>query len=464
MTWLGALASTLFLPRFLGESDFGLFSGVGAFVSICGIVAGFGMASHVVKHVARDPSAARGLLLHVLLLRSGIWTMLFLAISAWLIATGASGIVRAVLWITMVAGLAGLATDTFVAGLQGNQTLGRVSLVGGLGGVAIQAMLVTTVILGGGVTSVSVVGLAGVVAITLLSGRLAWSTLEGTVLLSWSSVRTLLGAGRSYLAWDLGQRLYSTVDLVILAGIAGAASVGEYAFADRIVSIPAFGCTIVGAAVYAALASASKNDPDWFSEVLSNGAKVAFLLSTPAALGLAALAPNVTALVTGGKFGPSSVLIIVLAVHIPAAALHTVLGTGLTAADRQGRMAKVAWAAGGLTIAGNAIAIPLADSWWDNPAIGAAVITVMIEAFMGAFVWTGAWPLMRPDNRRKLLSSVCRILVAACASAGIARLLAHDTNLFVAVGVGAAVYVVAVWALRIVSRDEIRSVWAAARR
>jgi len=98
------------------------------------------------------------------------------------------------------------------------------------------------------------------------------------------------------------------------------------------------------------------------------------------------------------------------------------------------------------------VTIPVAEDLWQNAAIGTAITTILTELLMGA----AAWKLLGPyRNGRATLSTLSRALVA-CALMVVPVLVANAWGgVLVAVPAGAAVYGVAVLALRLIAPSDI---------
>src|SRR5262249_13034301 len=82
------------------------------------------------------------------------------------------------------------------------------------------------------------------------------------------------------------------------------------------------------------------------------------------------------------NFDNSIVPLVLLAPHLPLAAIDTMIGTVLTARDRQRQWAMTGVAAAFLNPLLNLFAIPYAAAHWVNGAIGAAAVTALAELFM----------------------------------------------------------------------------------
>ena len=440
ITWVTTLVGVLVVPRFLGPSEFGLLvSGMTA-ATIIGVLAVFGSTNFLVKETARAPGETHELVFNVLYVRASLWLILNLLLLPLLLLFAPSPALRVVFLASSLTSLTLLLADGFMAGFQGNQRLGRVALLASSVGIAGQGVTILVAVTNREAVGVSLAGLlstsAGCVAVAIafvvaFSGRFRPSR---------KVIKAILVAGPSYFAWDLGLAIYARIDLLILPLLAGAAVTGAYAFAYRLVSIPFFATTIITMAIYPALSSSAVDDSAWFRRVVTNAARLAFSVTAPMAAGLAVLSVPIVRLLSGEEFEQASILVVILAIHIPPAAVHTVLGISLFARDHQKRMAFVAWGAVVFNLLLNLMTIPLANHLWNNGALGAAATSVATEVFVGSFVWWWAWPTI---DTLRLRSALVRISAATLTMALAAWVANQAIGLYGAIAIGGATYALA---------------------
>jgi len=460
ITWLSSLVSVAILPRFLGPQQFGFGATAWTAVALASLVATFGTSNLVIKETARNPGDARQLVVHAIVIRSAIWIAVCLVAAPPVAVFVKSPTLLAVLAISAVSGWLGLVLDAVLAGLQGLERLGRTSLYLGILALTSNGVTFAVLLLGGKIIAVTIAS-AGVGMVSAFVGVATFlSVTNGRLRVQRDLVARMAAAGPPYLAWDLGQKVYASIDLMLLSFLAGAASVGAYAFAYRIIGIPIFATTIVTMAVYPSLAASAASDAVWFRAVVSNAARLCFLAAAPMAVGIAILAPDLVQLLSGGGFDRAEALVVILALHLPPVALHTILGMALFATDRQRRMALFAWAAAAVTIAANLALIPLADNLWGNGAIGAAIVTLTTEIGMGLLVWRWSWGLI---DHSMVLGSIVKT-IAACGLMAVVVLPANAAaGIFVAIPAGAVTFGVASLVLGAYSVGEIRELAAQAR-
>ena len=451
--------SLLVVPRYLGAGNLGIWATAGTLASIAGLVASWGTANQLVKDVARQPRGAASLFVHVVALRLAIWSCFAILIAAVTVAMVDDFTIRMVIFLMLAGGAVGLVGSAASSALQGNQTIGVLSFIGAVLGAGSQAAVILVLIRGGGLIGLALVGAGAVWIGATVSVVLFWRKLGRRVSLSKSAVIGVASGGVAFLAWDVALQTYASIDYILLAALTDSKTVGEYAFALRLSAIPAFVATVVTASIYPALAAAAHNDRAFFKRVLTEGTRLVIVVSLPMATGLIVLAPQLTRLIGGGhQYDEAVPLLIILCIQIPLVAIDTVLGTGLFALDKQRRLAIVGWCAAILNPAINLAAIPLTVHWFNDGAIGAAVITAATECFVGAWIWVTLGSRL---EHRQTFSVIGRSLLACVVMGVVVYVAEPHVGVFAAMPLGAAVYGLLAIALGLVSLSEAKRVRAA---
>jgi O-antigen/teichoic acid export membrane protein len=232
------------------------------------------------------------------------------------------------------------------------------------------------------------------------------------------------------------------------------AVVGWYAVAYRIIMIPVFIPTIVVTVIFPAL-SAATHDSRAFAALARRGLHVIALVSTPMALGIMLLPDKIIHLLGYPEtFDHSVVPLILLAPHLPLAAIDVMIGTVLNARDRQRQWAMTGVAAAILNPLLNLVAIPYAQATWGNGAIGAATITTFTEVFM---LIGGLRLLPHGVYDRSTVLDLGKCLLATAAM-GVTVWFMRDLPIAIPVAAGAAVYAVTCLLSGAVSLGELKEV------
>lgn len=453
LTWASSILALSVAPRFLGADQYGISAAATMLVSLGALLAGFGTNNYLVKETARSPASVRTLVANAVVWRFMVWGVLLLVGTPSALFTLGTGANLTVLAFATAGGTFSLAQTGLLAGLQGLERLGKAALVVSLLGLAGNAALVGILFAGGDVVAVTAWG-ACMAAISLVATSIVFArATTGPVVVSRELVRSVAFAGRPYLAWDMGLLLYGSIDILLLTVLTDVDTVGKYALAYRVIGIPVFASTIVTMAIYPSLSASSTGNPRWFKELMAGAVRIVTLITVPMMIVIALGSGSLVNLLTDGGFDGAALLIVILSLHVPAAAISTILGMGLFAADRQARMAGLAWAASGLNVAANCVAIPVAQHAWNDGAVGAAIVTVLTEGFIGAMVWRWAGAFV---DRREVLGGVMKTLAASVVM-GAAMIAASSLGgIVLAVVVGGVSFVAASTIFGAVSPEEIR--------
>ncbi len=460
MTWLTSLVGILVVPRFLGSSQFGAATTIWTVAAFATLFASWGTTNQAVIQAAREPTETRNFVFHIVALRLLLWSPIFAVILSFGLFSQDDLTIRAMLLIVSCGATVALVTEPMLAALQGAHSLGRAASASAIVGVFAQLATLLVLVMGGGLVAISLVGVVGAVVVAVAIGALFFKRMTGNARPSRRLVRSILTGGSSFLAWDLGLRIYGTADFLILASLTSARDVGEYAFAYRLVGIPVFATTIVTMSIFPSLAAANDHDARWFSHIVNESLRIVVLVALPTAVGLSVLAPGIVELFGGSKFHGSPILLAILAAQIPLVAVGTVLGTAMFACGRQRYMANLAWIAAGLNIGLNLALIPLFESRVGSGAVACALVTLATELFVAIAICRAA----RSYLKRSVIAPAVVRGVAAAGVMGLAVAVLHPFVFTLGlVLIGAFVYLLAAVALKAVSFHEMRSVGSALR-
>jgi O-antigen/teichoic acid export membrane protein len=442
------------VPHYLGDVGFGRLSFAWAFVSIFTMIAALGVDPYIVKTTARDAASVGQLVVNALAMK----IPLLVALS--LVAIGTSHVLGYTVETRLLVAVACLGlglqalNGTLVAGLQGEQRMGRTALWAAteryLGSAAIIAAIWAKL----GIVAMALASAcAGVISLVANAVQL-WHRLRAGVRIDTRLWRVLAYGGAPFLLWNLALMAYGNLDFAMLSFLTRDAVVGWYALAYQLVSAPAFLPTLIVTAFFPALSAQGAAISPYFLALSNRAVRMVFFLCAPMAVGIALIAADIIALFhypTG--FAHSIPLMRILALHIPLVGVDTVLGSVLMACDLQKQWVVVGCLAVVFNLVLNLVAIPATASALGNGAIGASLVTVLTELFMFA----GA-VVLRP--RGVLDKQTTRFLFSCCVAclpliAGVT--LAANAWLPVKIAVGVATYGMACVALRLVSLDRLAS-------
>lgn len=455
LTWAVSIVILIVAPRRLGPTDFGLLSFVTSYVAIFAFVGVLGTGAFITRAVARDPD----------LLTSYVYNGLALKCATWIVVGGAAvglGFILGYPPTTMI--LIALAVvglffillnDVIVGGLAGLNRLARPAMWSVIQIYLSSALVLLVLVTNHGVVALSFVVTLTVLVPTVANGRNVWRLMQRhRRRIELSVWNTLVRGGLPLMVLGGLILLYGTIDVPLLEAMTNSAEVGEYVLAYRWVGVPVFVAAVVVNAVAPTLSSLAHTSRSEFVELANRSLRGVMAVSMPAAAGIFVIAYQLIDLLYRDQgFDDSALLIRILAVHIPLAALSTVLGAVLIASDRQNRYVRVALIAAISNPPMTVALIALTKHVMHDGAIGAAIATVLTECFMCA----GAYALQRDGVFDRSTTLYGGRVVLACVVMALPLLIADGLNIFVKIAAGVILYGLAAFALGVLKPAEVRS-------
>ncbi|HKY61041.1 MAG TPA: lipopolysaccharide biosynthesis protein [Gemmatimonadota bacterium] len=385
----------LIMARLLPPEDFGLLALALTYVDFLQLVQTHGMGMALVQRerleVAHLNSAFWGILV------AGIVTAIAGFVTAGLFAdlTGQPDVEPIVRWLSLGFILGGLCT------VQGAllkrelrfKALALRSLIGQgtAGGVAI-----VVAVAGYGVWSLVALLLVYQVANTILLWRASdWRPSGG---FSWARYRELMGFGVGITGLNVTTYLRLRADNLLVGVALGAAPLGYYSMARQLVDgLWAFLSGSVSPVLWSTLARLQEA-PARLGRALHEAAEMLGLVIWPAFIGLAAVSPEFVTTVLGGRWTPTSPLLVALVVGSIARMVAVPHLTAITVTGRTGLRVAIELLSALVTLTALALALPygvLAAAWAYSGAlalllpiqleIGSRVLKLDRSAWLGAF-------------------------------------------------------------------------------
>jgi O-antigen/teichoic acid export membrane protein len=454
VTWVGSAALTVMLPQYLGDANLGKLTVAMALTQLLGLITDLGATSYLTKEVARTPERAGALVVNLLLMRIPL-SIVAGGICIVVVHVGNyDPLARSIVYV-LTLGLAITAvTNMFTATLQGLQKMKVLAMCSIVMKVGYALLAVAFLILGGGAYWVSVAWVVVSTIALLVSATVVLRNVRLSFALNWSLWKPLFFAGLPFFVWQAALLIYGQVDLVLLSFLTRDEVVGWYAAAYRIVMIPVFIPTILVTVIFPALSSAASN-PSAFNAIARRAVHVVALVSIPMALGIMLLPDKIIHLLNyPDSFSRSVLPLMLLAPHLPLAAIDVMIGTVLNTRDRQRQWALTGVAAAVLNPLLNMVAIPYAQANFGNGAAGAAAITTFTEVFM---LVVGLRLLPRGVFAISTLIDVLKCAGAGLAMAGIVWV-TRDAVLIVPIVLGGLVYAATSLAVGAVSLGDVKLV------
>jgi O-antigen/teichoic acid export membrane protein len=460
VTWLSTLGLTIILPRYLGDVSLGRMNFAFAFADWFGLLASFGITTYVTKEVARRPAEAGSVVMNALVLRIAMTAFLAVAVVVLAAMLPLADVTRTLVQLLTVHMLLIVLSGVLIGGLQGTQDIRSVAWIDAVS-KTVQLGLIAVVLLEGyGAVGVAVAYIASDLSFLALLLNAVRSRIGLRARIEPSSWPRMIRGGVPFMVWETALLTYARVDVLILAIFAHAAVLGWYAAAYRIISLPLFLPAIVMTVVLPALA-ANTSDASTFNSIARRAIQAVALTTVPMSIGLMLVAPAVIRLFCyPAEFDRSIAPLIVLASTLPLVGFNMIVGSVLTARDRQRQWAIAGVVAAVLNLSLNFVAIPYTQETFGNGAIGAAAVTSATEVVL---VVAGLLLCPRGVFDGHTFSVLGRCFVASLVM-GVVLWPVRDTSVLVSIPLGVAAFATSALVLRVVSPGDIRALRGLIRR
>jgi O-antigen/teichoic acid export membrane protein len=454
-TWVISLVLLTVAPDYLGDGGFGALSYSTAFVGFFTLAAGLGTSTLLTREVARDHSIVGSHVFNAIVMKIVLGVALSVVAISLARLVGNTGDTLMLIVIGCFGMLCTILNEVLSSALGGMERMAKPAALATIQIYVGSILGLIVLFLGGGVVLYAAMyALAGVIPV-IGNAVLVWPRVRGHLHLDPGVWRLLVRGGLPLMALTVFNLIYGTIDIPILKQIAGEDTVGWYAVAYRWASIPVFMATAVMMAFFPQFSAQGATMSAEFTGLVNRAVRLVMYVTVPAAFGIALVAESlVAAFYDGNTYQPSVVPMQILAIHIPLAAMDTILAMALIAINRQARYVFVSAIAAVLNPIACVVAIRATMSAYDNGAIGAAIVTVGTELF----IMTGALLLRSRGVMDRATVSVCLRCTLAGSAMVPVLLVARDLPLGIKVVLGVVCYLVASVAFGAVSVADVRRV------
>ncbi|MGO8948448.1 MAG: flippase, partial [Ktedonobacterales bacterium] len=453
ITWFSTLALTIAYGRFLRGDTFGELVFVLSFVALVGFPIEFGFNQQIVRDVAQNPSHALRYPINVLLLKMGLWAMLF---GTSLCLSGVLGFNHDERYLLVMCGAALLIdaiSSTFgsIQTAAQRQTFPALALVieKGLGAVVAILWLRS----GGGLEAVGVALVGGALAGTLW--QLFWFVrLVGVRLhLDLHLIRDLVRQSIPFLTYGVLGVIYYRVDTVLLEALTSTATVGVYGAAYRLFDTLVFLPNIVILAVmYPVMAKLSVDAEHQMKLAVEKSANFLLVTGIPIMVGLVVAAPNIIGfLYHRSDFAGSVPVLRALAPGLAILYLNSVWTTALMSLKLEKRLPWMAGAALIFNVGCNLVLIPRLGG------VGAAIVTSLTELLLMGLALSMLPRHLLPVQS---LKTGVKALVASLAM-GLVVVLLSSASILVIIPVAGLVYLLAATLLATIPKEDLAALYMA---
>jgi O-antigen/teichoic acid export membrane protein len=451
ISWVLAMLTTIFLPRYLGPEVLGQFALVNSIWAIATMFAGFGTDTLLTKEIARNPGRTPQLVAIAISVRLLFFVVSTIAIAAYVFLAGYA---QTLIYLFILVGLGQLMAHlAFVAGsaLNGLERMSEGSIANIVGKIVYTGLVLAAIVGGLGIYAVSAVGvISGVASTGLLFYYLSrhqrlWSsfTLGDSI--------EILKSGAPFLLGSLVLMVYQQVDIIVMSNIVDYETVGWYNSARNIMGTLVFIPTIFIGAVFPALSRSHAEGSSLLPKITSKTIDMMLLCGVPIGLGLMTIASPLALLLFGEQFAPSGPAMAVMGVALIPVYLTIIMGYFLVATDRMASWLVVMVVGIIATVILDIILIPWGARTFNNGAIGGGLSYIITES---AMVIAGVFLLPKGTLGWHNLWYAARVFGAGLVMVAVTW---WFRNLFIGIpiAIGGAVYVGLIAAMRVVPPEDL---------
>ncbi|MSU20528.1 MAG: flippase [Pedosphaera sp.] len=441
----------LLLTNYLGPTEFGIWSLIQALPAMLIVMTDLGLNSVMLRAIARNKAQEQEVIQGVLSLKCFLAPVYVLAV--YLIARN-SGHDRHVVHLATLSSLAmvaGLCGETIIAAWRAHERFGLETKITLAKDVTSSLLLIGVTLFGFGLKGLvwANVGHSLLVSVLLLR----WYLKQKPVLWVISPIGDYfrqIRAAVPFAVYGLLNPLSTQLALVMLGSMSGLTAVGIYNIALRIIVFLYFIPNALNRTLLPRLsAQFAAVRQEAYRDTIGKALQLVLVIALPVAVGLSLTAHDFVALLFPSEFAAAGHVLVLLALSVPCFYIRVVVRAAVYAAGRE----KAA-----LVVTATTTALNLVLNWFLIPRFGydgAAMTTLIAEALQtGAFCC-----LMGRDISFKGARGFLMKIVLASSVMGAAVWSTQGVPLVVRVSLGAAVYLAALFILRVVTSTMIRSYW-----
>jgi O-antigen/teichoic acid export membrane protein len=451
ITWVFGLLVAIILPRYIGPSGAGQFAIAGAIWMILGTLISFGSDTYLIKEIARAPEKAGSLTGTVLVLR----TITFL------IGCGGLAIYLyfmhyplETLLIIMIISLSQpfmqiLSVSTAV--LRGIERMEYISLTDIISKAFNVVLVFLAVTLNLGIYVIAALPIAVAICSLFIQGRGMRKYIKLQFNIDRARFRSVLQSSLPFVVSGFVLTAYFQMDTLIMATLVDTHVMGWYSVAINIFGTFLFLPSILSSVLFPTFARTYGNTSGSGNRLLSKSIDLMFLFGVPIGMGITSISTIVMQLLYGSAFAPGSTILGLMGFVLVFTYLTTVIGQYTVATDRIHIWTMIMVVALVVTIPLDFWLIPLCERYFGNGGIGGAIAFLLTEFGMSA-----AGILLLPkgmlqwSNVRVAISTVIGglCMMAAC-------WFVQDQFILVPIIIGGLTYIIVIFFLRVVQREDM---------
>jgi O-antigen/teichoic acid export membrane protein len=317
-SWIATIA----VARMLSPADYGLVGMASLYLGVVTTLSELGLGSSVLRHQELTQRQLHQLQALSLLLGIAGFAVTGLAAAPLASLFDAPALRMVVIALGVKFVITG-GTVVPLALLQRRLAYRRIAIIETVQGALTSGLMVASALAGYGYWSLVIGNLAGTVVRTVL---LTAAQPVGWQRPRWRELAGVVTFGADVLGARLMWYIYSNADFFVVGKFLGRDALGAYGFGWAMASMPVEKVSALVGRVTPGIFAAAQKDPEALRRYLLRITEVLAIVTFPAAVGLALVAPDFVRLTLGDKWAAAAVPLQLLALYIPLRSIVPLVG------------------------------------------------------------------------------------------------------------------------------------------
>jgi O-antigen/teichoic acid export membrane protein len=435
----------VFLARYLGAENFGIFSFGIAFALLIVIIADFGLSTFLIREISRSKRLASKYLTNALFVKIFLTLATLIAAHLFLSLMGYSTGTRAVAFIMLAFALLQSYTDLFYSIFRAFEKMHYDAFVKVLR-MLILASAVFYVIRGNlGIVSASLVFPATELVVLLITASLVYTRfIKPSFEFDFAFSKGILRKSSLFCLSIVFSGLFMYIDTIMLSKLSSTTEVGIYAAASNIMLALIFIPMMYGNAIYPVISRFFIKSKGSLKFAYEKSFKYMLILGLPISAGIYVLSEKIILFLYGREYIESAIVISILAWYMFLRFMNVISGFTLSSINRQGSRVFSQGMAALANVILNFIFIPLYG------ALGAALATLITEII---FFLTYTSFIIKYGLR---INFVGKFIKPAAAAGIMVYAISFISNLFAGILAGAIFYCAVLFSLGTIDKEDKR--------
>lgn len=350
----------IILARGIGVENTGKFTFALSFTSIFAMVLDLGLTQVLIRETAKEPEKSERYLSSIMAFKLVGSFFVYLLIVALVNIMGYPEITKNLVYVSAFVMLVDCYTLSIYGAIRGKQNLFFESL-----GTILNQLIV---LIAGSILIFTQAGLAVIMSVYLLASLAnffwGWLNLHRAfaiklkVNFDWPTLKFLLALALPFAIAGIFNRVFSSIDIVLLSKLKGDYEVGIYSVAFKIAFALQFTALAFSAAIYPAFSYYFAHEKESLSKLFAKSMYWLMFLATPISIGVISISDRVIAPVFGVAYGQSVEPLNILMLSLLFAFLCFPIGAMLNACGRQTRNTVNLGIVAGFSVVANLALIP----------------------------------------------------------------------------------------------------------